>query len=80
MYFDRFPKIIYEFPFTNGSVLRQVTDITVNLRPLRNVLENVVYYEDYDIVDGDTPEIIAERVYKNPELHWVIMLINEKYD
>lgn len=30
--------------------------------------------------DGETPEIVAEKVYGNPEYHWIIMLVNERFD
>lgn len=79
MYFEAIPQIVYAFPFNSGDNIRIVRDITMNLRPLREVIENMVYYEDYDINDGDTPEIIAERVYGDPKLHWVLMLVNEKF-
>jgi len=79
MYFKKFPDILYEFPFNSGNQLLRVKDITRNVRPFQDVLNNVVYYDDYDIQDGDTPEIISERIYGTPLLHWVIMLVNEKY-
>lgn len=67
------------FQIGNELSMRVVTDITLNVRPIRDILENIVYYEDYDIHDGDTPEVISERLYGDPTLHWVIMLVNEKY-
>lgn len=79
MYFKAFPQIVYAFPFSAGDNIQIMRDITLNLRPIKEVVENMVYYEDYDIQDGDTPEIIAERVYGDPSLHWVLMLVNEKY-
>lgn len=79
MYFANFPKIYYPFQYTGGPRMHVVRDITLNIRPVREILENVVYYDDYDIQDGDTPEIIAERIYGDPLLHWIIMLVNEKY-
>ena len=79
MYFANFPKIYYPFQYSAGPKMHVVTDITLCIRPLREILDNIVFYEDYDIQDGDTPEIIAERIYGDPFLHWVILLINEKY-
>lgn len=79
MYFSNFPKIYYAFQYADGPRMHVVRDITLNIRPLREILDNVTYYDDYDIHDGDTPEIIAERIYGDPLLHWVIMLVNEKY-
>lgn len=31
-------------------------------------------------MDGETPEIVAEKVYGNAEYHWIIMLVNDRYD
>lgn len=81
MYFSEFPKIYYDFPTPDGSTVLQVlTDITTNVRVRKKALENITLYDEYDILDGETPEIIAEKIYGNPELHWVIMLINQRYD
>ena len=81
MYFTKFPKIYYDFPQDNGSTTLQIlTDITTNVRVRKAVLENITLYDEYDIKEGETPEIIAEKVYGNPELHWVIMLVNQRYD
>ncbi len=57
-----------------------MTDITKNIRFRRDILANVAVYDEYDIVDGETPEIIAERIYGDAQYHWVIMLANDRYD
>lgn len=81
MYFKQFPKIFYDFPQDSTSTSLQIlTDITTNVRIRKAILENVTIYDEYDIQEGETPEIIAEKVYGNPELHWVIMLANQRYD
>lgn len=80
MYFENLPDIFYAFEIEGRLVLKTVKDITANVRPLKRILEEIVYYEDYDIEGDDTPEIIAERLYGDPQLHWVLMLINEKYN
>jgi hypothetical protein len=81
MYFSQFPKIYYDFAQDNTSTSLQIlTDITTNVRVRKEVLENITLYDEYDMMDGETPEIVAEKVYGNPELHWVIMLVNQRYD
>lgn len=80
MYFENLPDMLYAFRIDGKLVLKTVKDITANVRPLKRILEQVVYYEDYDIDGDDTPEIIAEKMYGDPLLHWVILLVNEKYN
>lgn len=81
MYFKQFPQIYYDFPKQNSdNVLQILTDITTNVRVRKQVLENITIYDEYDMQEGETPEIVAEKVYGNPELHWVVMLLNQRYD
>jgi nucleoid-associated protein YgaU len=81
MYFSTMPNIYYEFTDSDGKpTLKVLKDITTNVRVIRSVLENITVYDSYDIVDGETPEIIATKVYGNPLYHWVIMLANDKFD
>lgn len=81
MYFKEFPEFLYDFRYgpyeTKTSIVK---DITRNVRFRKEVLENIAVYDEYDIVDGETPEIIAEKIYGNPEYHWIIMLANQRYD
>lgn len=80
MYFKKFPTIPYEFVINGETVVRAVKDITKNVRVRRDVLSSITLYDTYDIQDGDTPEIIAARVYGNPMFNWVVMLTNESFD
>ncbi len=81
MYFKEFPQFLYDFRYgpreTKTSI---VTDITRNVRFRKEILENIAVYDEYDIVDGETPEIIAEKIYGNPEYHWIVMIANGYYD
>ena len=81
MYFENFPTIFYRFvdPVTGVEDLRVVTDITQNVRLIKTVLENVTLYDEYDVRDGETPEIIATNVYGSPFYHWVILLCNQQF-
>jgi hypothetical protein len=80
MYFKEFPKFLYDFKYGNTTKTTVVTDITRNVRFRKEVLENVTLFDEYDIVDGETPEIVAEKIYGDPEYHWIIMLANQKHD
>lgn len=81
MYFKNFPTFLYDFNYGNGVVKTSaVKDITRNVRFRKEILRNISLYDEYDIIDGETPEIIAEKVYGSAEYHWVVMLANDKYD
>lgn len=80
MYFQNFPKIYYEFDIGKDTVLKPITDITANVRLRKQILSNITLYDLYDIKDGETPEILADRIYGSSQYHWIIMLVNDRYD
>ena len=79
-YFANFPDILYPFELGGKLKIVRVKDIVANGRLRKSILSNITLYDEYDIIDGETPEIIAERVYGDANLHWVIMLTNDRYD
>ena len=80
MYFKNFPQIYYQFDINGQPTLKVVTDITLNSRIRKAVLGEITLFDEYDIKDGDTPEIVSTKVYNHPLYHWVIMLCNDRYD
>lgn len=80
MYFNEFPNIYYSFKINGKDKFVLIKDITQNVRIRKEILANITLYDEYDIRDGETPEIIAEKVYGSPLYHWVVMLCNERYD
>ena len=80
MYFENFPKFAYDFDINGERKVLIVSDITRNVRFRKDILSNVTLYDEYDIKEGETPEIIAEKLYGNSEYHWVVMLVNDRYD
>jgi hypothetical protein len=79
-YFTKLPEIYYDFVLNGANKLFIVRDITANVRPLKNTLDNITLYDLYDIIDGETPEIISQKFYGSPNYHWAIMIANQKYD
>lgn len=82
MYFKNFPTILYDYGVDkDGNPINVVaTDITQNIRIRKQVLSNVTLYDEYDIKEGETVEMIAEKFYGDPNYHWVVMLANERFD
>lgn len=79
-YFNNLPEIYYNFIVNGDDKMFVVRDITANVRPLKNTLDNITLYDLYDIIDGETPEIISNKFYGSPKYHWAIMIANQRYD
>lgn len=79
MYFSKFPKALYGFDYVNQSP-KIVTNLMARVRMKMNIVDNAVVFYKYQLEDGDTPEIVAGKVYGDPEYHWVIILANNLSD
>lgn len=83
MYFTNFPITNYLLtPATKnkGAEYVALLDITRNVRFKREVLDNIVLYDFYTMTDTDTIEIVSEELYETPYYHWILMLLNDRYD
>lgn len=77
-YFSKFPKIYHSFDGFKTS--EQVVNILTRFSLEQSLKENTSVFYDYDIRDGDTPEIIASKMYNSPERHWIVLLFNDIID
>lgn len=78
MYFERFPKTLYSLD--DRDTVQVVTNISLRVALSDEIKNNLSVYDEYDIKDGETPEILADIFYNNPEMHWVILHTNEILD
>ncbi len=78
-YFNYFPKTPYYITEDSKNV-DMVTNITSRFGFEQEFKNNSVVYYEYDIQDGDTPEIIAAKLYNSPERHWAVLMINDMVD
>jgi hypothetical protein len=79
-YFDKIPKILYDIDGKQLTTYQNVTNVFFRVRIIRNVLENISAYYEYLVKDDDTPEILAEKVYGDPEAHWIVLMANQIVD
>lgn len=77
-YFSKFPKLYYSFDGHNSSEL--ITSLTTRFSFEESLRNNTSVFYEYDIRDGDTPEILASKVYGSAERHWIILLFNDIVD
>lgn len=79
-YFKKFKKIAYPFEISGKKSKIILTDLTKSVRIVDYVLSNLKALDNYIIKDGETVEEIAEKFYGDPELHWLVMLANNRYN
>lgn len=75
MYFKSFPKTLYAFNLQSESP-EVVTNIFARFKLRSDVLTNAYAFYKYQLMDGDTPEIVAYKQYGDATYHWVICLVN----
>ena len=78
MYFEKFPVILYD-SVGNGD-FKYVTNLLKRIGVRAKVKTNISVFDTYDVKEGETPEMIADKLYDDPELHWVVLLMNDITD
>ena len=78
MYFNTIPKIYYDSVGDKNPKI--VTNILRRVGLRAKVKTNTLLFDTYDVKEGETPEIIAHKLYGESELHWIVMLVNNVVD
>lgn len=79
-YFGYFPTIIYDIQGKRLKNYSLVTNIFFRMRIVREIIGNIHAYYEYLVKDDDTPEILAEKIYRDAEAHWLILMANDMVD
>jgi len=84
-YFTRFPNVAYVPPIPKASgsgsaksstTVFVATDITKRVLIKQLAGESALIYYDYIVEDGERPDIIAEKLYGDSTVDWLIFLFN----
>ena len=78
MYFNSFPITIYD-AVGNGQS-KFVTHLLKRVAVRAKTLASGALYDTYDVRNGETPEMIAHKMYGSTEYHWVVLLLNNITD
>mgnify|MGYP001450881738 FL=1 len=78
MYFSNFPLIVYD-SVGNGN-FKIVTNLMKRVAMRTKVRTNTLLFDTYDIKEGETPEILADKLYGDSTLHWIILYVNNITD
>jgi len=73
-YFNYYPKNAYTFEDVNFEV---VTNLLSKVSFENDFKNNSVIYYEYTITDGETPEILAHKIYGSVDKYWIILMLND---
>jgi hypothetical protein len=76
-YFSTLPKIIYT---DKNKVSTLYTNLMARVSFIPDMLNNSLNFYEYDIQDGDTPEIVAHKYYNDVSRFWIVLYCNEMMD
>ena len=80
-YFSNFPFVLYSLNNEGQpNEVNVVTDIFRRSAPVANLVKNTRMFYPYRIVEGETPEGLAYRIYGSTKYHWVVTLFNNITD
>jgi hypothetical protein len=73
MYFNSLPNIRYPAP--NGDQI--ITKDIFKRVGLRRANVAQLALDSHYIMDGDTPDIVASKLYNNTKYHWILFTVND---
>lgn len=76
-YFAQFQITPYINLDKNDGTYVALTNILTRSAFLQEVLENTSLFYDYAVKDGETAEIIADKLYGDVKRHWIVLLFNK---
>lgn len=80
-FFDKFPLVRYTLDKGLLSEYDTVRNLLFRVGIIKDVMENNIdAYYYFTIPDGERPETVAEKIYGDPEAHWIILYANNIYD
>ena len=73
-YFNEFPYTEFVFP---NNELKLIKNISFKPEIIEKVKQDRSSFETYILQDGDTVELVANKIYNDVNLHWAVMLSND---
>lgn len=78
MYFKNFPRTNYLYYDKNQKVQGKIAiNITSRMKILDYVRDYRVNFDRYVIKDGERPDVLSDKLYERPDLHWMFFLVND---
>jgi hypothetical protein len=78
MYFEYFPTTLYTLD--DRTTVQLVTNIFLRNVINEDIKKNLSLFDEYDIKDGETPELLSFKFYRTSKLHWILLHYNDILD
>jgi hypothetical protein len=77
-YFKRIPDVEYPKLSSDGKIseFEKIKNIFKRGTIREDIFENLVFFEKYDIIGDERPDSVANKIYNNPDLDWIVLLAN----
>lgn len=76
-YFDTLPKVVKTESNGRSTIY---TNLLSRASLVNNLLSDPTIFYQYDIQEGDTPEIVADKYYGDSYRYWLVLLPNNVLD
>lgn len=65
--------IFTNFPKTSEGI----PNLTIRIDFIKKIKENAVLFEYVQVKEGQTPEQLAYQIYGDPQLYWILLMVND---
>lgn len=72
--FKNFPEI--QYTLSTGKIVT-IKDFFRKSMVEQDSVNSVISYTYYEIQDGERPDVVADRLYGDSDLHWTFFLVND---
>lgn len=77
-YFATLPTFANDSPNSDHKIA--AVNLLARVSFIPELINNPSLYYQYDIQEGDTPEIIASKYYNTPYRYWIVLFTNQMLD
>lgn len=77
-YFSYYPKILYDVE-GNGNP-KVITNLLRRVKIKNGLKESASLFDNVEVQNGETPEILADNFYGDQKYYWIILLFNNIKD
>tara|TARA_Y100001937_G_C7134374_1_gene339174 strand:- start:4490 stop:5428 length:939 start_codon:yes stop_codon:yes gene_type:complete len=75
MFFNLFPNTKYDFEGQGKA--QNIKNIFRSVRAIPEFIDEFSSYKLYDVINGERPDIISQKLYNTTEFYWTFFVIND---